>query len=97
MDITEIVPITAQLWRTPIGMRNLYLITGTCLLIIGLCTFLIQLYLWLAHQAWTPAPLSLFWDLVGIAGPLGESPLAGVFLLFGGWLTWEGVGRGKLD
>lgn len=76
-------------------MHYLYLPTGTCLLFVGTGIFLIQVYLWFAHQAWTPAPLSLFWELVGIAGPLGDLPMAGVFILFGGWFVWEGVKRGK--
>ncbi len=76
-------------------MHYLYLGTGFCLLFTGIGVFLAQLYFLIAHQEWTPAPLSLFWELVGIAGPGEELPLAGVFMLFGAWFTWEGVRRGK--
>jgi hypothetical protein len=65
-------------------MFYLYLGTGVCLLFVGSCVLLLQAYLWLAHQAWTPAPLSLFWELVGITGPLGDLAITGVFMLFGG-------------
>jgi len=76
-------------------MPYLYLTTGACQLFTGIGIFPLQAYFWLAHQVWTPAPLSLYWELVGITGPLGELPLAGVFILFGRWFAWEGVKRGK--
>ncbi len=74
-------------------MNQLNLLIGTCLLFAGIGTFLIQLYLWLAHQVRALAPLSYFWELVGFVGPLRELPLAGVFMLLGGWLAWEGMMR----
>ena len=76
-------------------MHYLYVITSANLLFAGIGIFLLQAYFWFVHQDWTPAPLSLFWEIVGISGPLGELSLAGVFMLFGGWFTWEGVKRGK--
>ena len=78
-------------------MPYLYLITSACLLFTGIGIFLLQAYFWLVHQERTPTPLSYSWELVGVAGPAGELPLAGVFLLFGGWFAWEGVRRMKLS
>ena len=76
-------------------MFYLYLGTGVGLLFVGGSVLLLQAYFWLMHQEWIPAPLSYFWELIGIAGPLGDLPMAGVFILFGGWFTWEAVKRGK--
>ena len=68
-----------------------YLIIGACLLFTGIGIFLIQAYFWLVHQEWMPAPLSLFWELVGIAGPLGDLPMFAVFVLFGIGFVLEGL------
>jgi len=76
-------------------MFYLYLFTGAGLLFVGGSVLLLQAYFWLIHQEWLPAPLSYFWELVGIAGPVGELPLPGVFMLFGACFTCEGVKRGK--